>query len=96
MYSAFAGCALDAYSERGAKRLMTPKLPVVTPLMIEDATNSLELATGLDLDGDGDIGLKGHKGTTQRRRERHTADGVAGLRPDGNTVARRRERNKVD
>ena len=64
--------------------------------MIEDATNSLELATGLDLDGDGDIGLKGHKGTTQRRRERHTADGVAGLRPDGNTVARRRERNTVD
>ena len=64
--------------------------------MMEDATNSLELATGLDLDGDGDIGLKGHKDTTQRRQARHTADGVAGLRPDGNTVARRRERNTVD
>ena len=49
-----------------------------------------------DLDGDGDIGLKGHKDTTQRRQARHTADGVAGLRPDGNTVARRRERNTVD
>ena len=27
---------------------------------IEDSTNAVERATGLDLDGDGDVGLKGH------------------------------------
>ena len=27
---------------------------------IEDSTNAVERATGLDLDGDGDVGVKGH------------------------------------